>query len=73
MSEIVSTSEILRIMLTAIYRASGIKAANGTGCGTVFELTKARVERVLYSFDTANAGAPYGVILKTVPKPAPPF
>lgn len=23
----------------------------------MFELTKARVERVLYSFDTANAGA----------------
>jgi hypothetical protein len=35
----------------------GGTGCNGNRCGTVFELTQARVEKVLYSFDTANADA----------------
>jgi uncharacterized repeat protein (TIGR03803 family) len=44
--------------------AGGGTGCNGNGCGTVFELTKARVEKVLYSFDTANAGAvPFAALI----------
>jgi uncharacterized repeat protein (TIGR03803 family) len=45
-------------------QAGGGTGCNGNGCGTVFELTKARVEKVLYSFDTANAGAvPFAALI----------
>ena len=44
--------------------AGGGTGCNGNGCGTVFELTKTGVEKVLYSFDTEDQGAvPFAALI----------
>ena len=45
-------------------QSGGGTGCNGNGCGTVFELTKTGIEKVLYSFDTANQGAvPFAALI----------